>query len=567
MRATVNQFKGPNPFYSGAAVVFSIPSEELADGPKTHVNATLSRLAGFAGISCPLIDDALSFMQVVSDISVELLNYTRGALRPAKVHQQNGQVIAALGYHDAKVTEFVFSGVLKLCNIEGGATSESIRKFLDQVSNITLRAHPDWQAGLLTEACALKGVPVRRIMADQRYWLYGEGVTSQIRFETQSDQDGNLAAIFCTNKALAKDILRKFGLPTPEAQIIPFNDGRVNIKGVSFPCVVKPLSEGGARGVTANIRDHEQLKLAIPYAFKASKAKTILIEEHLEGEDYRLMVMNGRFFGAFIRMPPAVIGDGKKSLRLLIEEFNTARRGSLRKNNFLKMVPLDDYLKQFLTANGYKLDDVISEGETVLLAGAANRSRGGTCRDVSDKIDQNTRRALENFCRSISLQNAGFDYIGTEPPTVNTVGKGGFVEVNSTPGLAVPINAGWGPETIKEGVLGNVAALPNILVLTDNPAGAYNPDTIPEGYAFCCDDFFVPSGTGQRVSCASVHQAVDDVVIQKSTMGLQIAMTPDELYANGLPVMQVGKLVLNGVQIQDDWRSVLERSDLIAQNK
>ncbi|HEY2216672.1 MAG TPA: D-alanine--D-alanine ligase [Solirubrobacteraceae bacterium] len=110
---------------------------------------------------------------------------------------------------------------------------------------------------------------------------------------------GPAACMCCTDKALAKHLMRGAGIPTPDfhsfegswikqlgaAQALP----RVE-RALGFPLVVKPASQGSALGVKF-ARSSEELPAALVGAL--SYGSKVLIERYVRGRDLAVSVLDG----------------------------------------------------------------------------------------------------------------------------------------------------------------------------------------------------------------------------------------------------------------------------------
>src|SRR4030042_3626331 len=130
------------------------------------------------------------------------------------------------------------------------------------------------------------------------------------------------------NKWLTKNFLKKAGMTVPKGYIASsFSKALQLISKINFPVVIKPLRESLSNGVTVNIQNLERLKDAIRDAQKYGKK--FLIEEFLIGQNYRVTVVDGKIIGACLRKPPQVVGDGKYTVKELIDIKNKdPRRGT-----------------------------------------------------------------------------------------------------------------------------------------------------------------------------------------------------------------------------------------------
>jgi D-alanine-D-alanine ligase len=110
---------------------------------------------------------------------------------------------------------------------------------------------------------------------------------------------GPAACMCCTDKALAKHLMRGAGIPTPdfhslaEATIkeLGAGDALASIaSSLGFPLVVKPASQGSALGVKF-AQDSNGLPGALVGAF--SYGQKVVIERYVKGRDLAVSVLDG----------------------------------------------------------------------------------------------------------------------------------------------------------------------------------------------------------------------------------------------------------------------------------
>lgn len=87
--------------------------------------------------------------------------------------------------------------------------------------------------------------------------------------------------------------------------------------------IVKPYDSCQSRGLTTDIYDLEAVKSAIARAGEVSE--TVLIQEQVEGEELRMISVDGRIRAVLLRQKPQVIGDGTSTIAQLIERENIER--------------------------------------------------------------------------------------------------------------------------------------------------------------------------------------------------------------------------------------------------
>ena len=116
------------------------------------------------------------------------------------------------------------------------------------------------------------------------------------------------ACMRCTDKALAKYLMREAGIPTPD--FTSFKESAIKELGVAaalgdvertlgFPMVVKPASQGSALGVKF-ARSSEELPGAIVGAL--SYDRKVVIERYVKGRDLAVSILDS---DSEMRSPPA----------------------------------------------------------------------------------------------------------------------------------------------------------------------------------------------------------------------------------------------------------------------
>jgi D-alanine-D-alanine ligase len=95
------------------------------------------------------------------------------------------------------------------------------------------------------------------------------------------------------DKARAKNLLIKSGIPTPEYQVL--NPANISSFHLDFPCIVKPLSEDASHGISEESVVYELASLE-KQVKKISNlfGGEALVEEFLEGREFNTTVMGNR---------------------------------------------------------------------------------------------------------------------------------------------------------------------------------------------------------------------------------------------------------------------------------
>ncbi|PIS27691.1 MAG: D-alanine--D-alanine ligase [Candidatus Marinimicrobia bacterium CG08_land_8_20_14_0_20_45_22] len=97
---------------------------------------------------------------------------------------------------------------------------------------------------------------------------------------------GPLTLAICLNKARSKEILSYYGVPNPRFWMI-FPDQEFPENSISFPSIVKPISEGSSKGIFNNsvAQDYESLRRIVRDNFDKYQ-QPVIVEEFLPGREF-----------------------------------------------------------------------------------------------------------------------------------------------------------------------------------------------------------------------------------------------------------------------------------------
>ena len=132
-----------------------------------------------------------------------------------------------------------------------------------------------------------------------------------------------------SDKNLTNRLLDSAGLPVPKSEVVRSADAAVAAaKRIGFPCVVKPLDGNHGRGVQLDLRSDDDVRAAFDGARRESRSGDLVVETFITGNDYRCLVIGGKVAAIAERVPASVVGDGKHTVRQLVDETNAdPRRG------------------------------------------------------------------------------------------------------------------------------------------------------------------------------------------------------------------------------------------------
>lgn len=197
---------------------------------------------------------------------------------------------------------------------------------------------------------------------------------------------------------------------------------------LGYPVVVKPLRGYKGRGVSVNLRDEGEVRAA--YRLAGRIQSSVVVERYLHGDDYRLLVVGGKFTAAVKRPPPSVTGDGIHTVSRLIALANkTEQRDGL----IFEPITVDEEALRVLSDQGVGLDTVPPPGNQVLIRRSA--SPESTTVDVTDEVHPDNRALAVAAAQACFLDVAGIDFISPGIAQSWKENGGGIVEVNAGPSI------------------------------------------------------------------------------------------------------------------------------------
>jgi len=252
------------------------------------------------------------------------------------------------------------------------------------------------------------------------------GKTSYIAVELASDKEE-------TNKILAG-----LGLPVPRQVLVQHQDRAIEAaKKIGFPVVTKPYNGNHGRGISIGLQTDEEVALG----FQAAKehSRSVIVETFLEGDDHRLLVVNGELVAATKRTPGQVVGDGVHTIAQLVDQVNADPRRGVGHEKVLTRIELDAQADMMLARQELTPESIPEAGRVVPLRSTANLSTGGTATDVTDIIHPDNRDMAVRAIRAIGLDVGGVDFLSKNIAESYREIGGGICEVNAAPGFRMHV--------------------------------------------------------------------------------------------------------------------------------
>lgn len=316
-----------------------------------------------------------------------------------------------------------------------------IKERLSSMTTIPL-LHAAHAIQLETTPTILKSERVEYTKSYNRHYTIGTGKNSQTIYSISSSKDSKIAKEIQKDKWSSNLMIERLGLPIPKWEVIDtISDIERVWASYQKPVVIKPTGLVGGHGVVVGIDSLEEAKKAFKFAKEACKnnigkewQQKIMIQEQIQGEDYRLLVINGKLEIATKRIPAFVVGDGKKNIEELIIETNKdPKRDITNPSHTLKPIIIDSPLREFLKQQGLSLQSIPKKDEKIQVRKVASMSQGGITEDFTDKVGPEIKAIVESIASSIHAFTLGVDVMCLDLSKPLTKDNGAILEYNTMP--------------------------------------------------------------------------------------------------------------------------------------
>ncbi len=322
-----------------------------------------------------------------------------------------------------------FSLVKALLNHESFDVSHAVNRIIKVMADYKLGVSTQ----VMVEACQQRGIPVHRLNESSLLQL-GYGRYQKRIQATITDKTSSIAVDISCDKEMTKKILSDGGVPVPRGQIVRTEEEAVEaVRAMAMDVVMKPLHGNQGKGVTLKIRSEAGARAAFKVA--QTYGDWVIVEEYIEGQHYRLVVVGDRLIAAAKRIPAHVIGDGLLTISELVTQTNEdPMRGEDHELPLTKL-RIDPVVLLTLTQRGLTLASIPEKGAIVYLRDSANLSTGGTAEDVTDKVHPDNVDLVVYASKLIGLDVAGIDFVIENIEQSYRQKNGHIIEVNAAPGI------------------------------------------------------------------------------------------------------------------------------------
>ncbi|MDQ1648789.1 MAG: hypothetical protein QOG60_846 [Frankiaceae bacterium] len=282
-------------------------------------------------------------------------------------------------------------------------------------------------ARIIADEARRRGISVQVVDPSWGEIRLVHGGRSVVTRESLSELTTAVAMSRCDDKRVTRRVLAAAGLRVPFAHGATGDEHDVAFLERVGKVVVKPARGEQGNGITIGVTDTETLTRAVDEARQYSP--DVLLEELVEGDDLRVIVIDHEVVAAAIRRPATVVGDGRRSIRELIGRQSKRRSAATGGES---KIPMDSGTETTVREAGFGMEDVLKTGQELQVRRTANLHTGGTIHDVTPVLHPELAEACVAASRALGIPLVGLDLMVPSPEKSEYV----FIEANERPGLA-----------------------------------------------------------------------------------------------------------------------------------
>ncbi len=449
---SINAMRGPN-YWSvrrHKLIVMVLDLEEMEELPSNKVDGFYDRLTamfpemyehrcsvGEPGGFFQRVKEGTWMGHIIEHIALEIqtLAGMDVGFGRTRSYGEPGVYSVVFAYMEEKVGRYAAEASVRICEALINGEDYDMSDDIQQMREIREAERLGPSTGSIVEEAESRGIPWIRL---NRYSLcqLGYGANQKRIQATVTSETSSIGVELACDKEDTKYLLEQAEVEVPKGDIIRRERSlEAACNYVGYPLVVKPIDGNHGRGITVDIQNYDQALEAFRKAKESSKSGAIIIEKYIVGEDYRLLVINNVLVAAAKRTPAHVVGDGKSTIKELIDKVNEDPRRGYGHENVLTQITVNDLTKTIIASKGYDLDTVIKEDEILVLKDTANLSTGGTAADVTDIVHPANIAMAERISKIIDLDICGIDVMTTDISKPLSETGGAVLEVNAGPGF------------------------------------------------------------------------------------------------------------------------------------
>ena len=324
---------------------------------------------------------------------------------------------------------------------------ESIRNFISHSLAAAISKRPIESVRQMQESLNRAGVEwlsLGHYPGGQNFFQVGLGKYQHLLEQAVAFQSSGIGINISKNKCYSQMFLRDLGFPVTNQFPVRGKSDAISVAHrIGYPVVLKTNYGSQGDGVICDIRDELELTGAVSELMKNPRHKHgMVVENYIDGNDYRVCVVNGQLLHVIERCAPQVIGDGERTISQLVEEenknpFRGDKDNPKKKFLFLKLGEVE---RAHLAKRGLDVKSIPGKDQVVTLRSTSNWSNGGTADYVCERIHPDNVDLAVRIADSFKIDILGIDMMTTDIGRSYLEGELSVIEVNHMPGVGASLD-------------------------------------------------------------------------------------------------------------------------------
>ena len=237
-----------------------------------------------------------------------------------------------------------------------------------------------------------------------------------IKEATKTSLDSYITSLIMENKVVTKKILDKNGLNTPKGDYFTnIEDGLKAFRKINNKSVIKPTTSNFGLGISIINPNESENSIEDKIRLALQFSESVIIEEFAKGEEYRFLVLGDKTVAVCNRIPANVEGDGKSSIKELVDKKNNDKNRGINHTTPLEKIQLTNLEANTLQKYNYTFESIPKKDEIVYLRENSNISTGGDSIDKTDEVHDFYKNIAVKAASSVQAKICGVDLIIEEP--------------------------------------------------------------------------------------------------------------------------------------------------------
>ena len=276
------------------------------------------------------------------------------------------------------------------------------------------------------------GGTIEKIVPERGYFsinIDGEKIFVSRKFQIASDFfSGNALT---TYKDLTYMALKGRDIPTPTSVCIyrkTFSEESLSEKlsSLHYPLVIKDATGSNSRGVFTSVKNLDSAKEIITREIK--NFSSLIVQEMIFGKEYRVLLLKNKAIGVLEMIPPRIFGDGKSTVKELIEKKQAKKYAKTK---------FDKALDEILREQAVNTESVLENNQEIFIKKNSCLAEGGETRNVTALINPEIERVCARAARTIGKYLIGIDLICENIDKDPTQQVFSILEINGKPDLYI----------------------------------------------------------------------------------------------------------------------------------